>query len=72
MEGVVNISSLISVVLYSLIGCFAFAIAFKILDILTPNDMWTEILEEHNNALAIIIGAIAIGLAIIISAAIRG
>lgn len=72
MEGLINISSIVSVILYSLIGCFAFAIAFKVLDILTPNDMWTEILEEHNNALAIIIGSIAIGLAIIISAAIRG
>tara|TARA_B100001971_G_C18268000_1_gene596022 strand:+ start:19545 stop:19763 length:219 start_codon:yes stop_codon:yes gene_type:complete len=72
MDGLINITNILSVIIYSLIGCVVFALAFKVLDILTPNDMWTEILEEHNNALAIIIGAVAIGLAIIISAAIRG
>ena len=72
MDGLINITNILSVIIYSLIGCVVFALAFKVLDMLTPNDMWTEILEEHNNALAIIIGAVAIGLAIIISAAIRG
>lgn len=72
MESMINVQSLVSVILYSLIGCVVFAVAFKILDILTPNDMWTEILEEHNNALAIIVGCVAIGLSIIISASIRG
>lgn len=72
MENIINIQSVISAILFSLIGCFAFAIAFKVIDLLTPNDMWNEILEEHNNALAIIVGSIAIGIAIIISASIRG
>ncbi|MBT7611013.1 MAG: DUF350 domain-containing protein [Bacteriovoracaceae bacterium] len=72
MEELVNLQNVISAILYSMIGCIGFAIAFKILDIVTPNDLWHEILEEHNNALAILIGSIAIGMSIIISAAIKG
>ena len=72
MENLVNIQSLVSAILFSVVGCVAFALAFKIIDILTPNDMWHEILEEHNNALAIVIGSVAIGIAIIISASISG
>ena len=72
MENIINVQSLVSVILYSLIGCITFAIAFKVLDLLTPNDLWHEVLEEHNNALAIIVGAIAVGLSIIIAAAIKG
>ncbi len=72
MENLVNLQSVVAVIIYSLIGCIGFGIAFKLLDILTPNDMWHEILEEHNSALAIVIGSLAIGMSIIISAAIKG
>lgn len=72
MESAFNISHLISAIVYSVYGGLAFAIAFKVLNWLTPNDFWTEILEEHNNALAIVIGGISIGLSIIIAAAIKG
>ena len=72
MENLINVQSLVSAIIFSILGCIVFAIAFKIIDVLTPNDMWHEILEEHNNALAIIVGSVAIGIAIIISASIRG
>ncbi len=72
MEDLINIQSVVSAILFSIVGSIAFAIAFKVIDLLTPNDMWHEILEEHNNALAIVIASIAIGIAIIISASIRG
>lgn len=72
MENLINIQSLVSAIIFSILGSFAFAIAFKVIDMLTPNDMWHEILEEHNNALAIVVGSIAIGIALIISAAISG
>ena len=72
MESLINLQSVVSAVVYSLLGCIGFAISFKVLDVLTPNDMWHEIFEEHNTALGIVIGCIAIGMSIIISAAIRG
>ncbi len=72
MESAFNFSQLISAVIYTVFGSVAFAITCTILNWVTPNDFWHEILEEHNNALAIVIGAIAIGLSIIISSAIKG
>ena len=72
MENLINMQSLVSAIIFSVLGSIAFAIAFKILDILTPNDMWHEILEEHNTALSIVVGSVAIGIAIIIASAISG
>jgi uncharacterized membrane protein YjfL (UPF0719 family) len=72
MESAFNLTQLLSAVVYTIFGSVAFAVAFKLLNWLTPNDFWHEILEEHNNALAIVIGAVSIGLSIIISSAIKG
>ena len=36
-----------------------------------PYHLWKEIVDEKNSALAIVVGAMAIGISIIISAAIR-
>lgn len=72
MENLINAQAIVAVIVYSLLGCIGFAIAFKILDIITPNEMWHEILEEHNSALAIVVGSLAIGMAIIIASAIKG
>ncbi len=72
MENVIDFSHLISAVVYTIFGSVAFAVAFKVMNILTPNDFWVEILEEHNTALAIVVGAVSIGLSIIIAAAVRG
>lgn len=72
MESAINVSHLLSAFIYTIFGSVAFAIAFKVMNLLTPNDFWTEILEEHNTALAIVVGAISIGLSIIIAAAVKG
>ena len=72
MEAMINFQSLAGVMIYSFIGSVVFAVSFKVLDILVPGNFWHEIIEEHNNALAIIIGALGIGLSIIIAAAIKG
>jgi putative membrane protein len=58
-------------VIFVVIGLIVFAIAFGIVVLLSPFSMKKEIEEDQNTALAIIIGAIMIGLAIIISAAIH-
>lgn len=72
MQNVLDYTQLLSAVIYTVFGSIAFAIAFKVLNWLTPNDFWHEILEEHNQALAIVIGAISIGLSIIIASAVKG
>jgi len=59
-------------VLFSVIGIVIYTIGFIVLDRVTPYHLWREINEKQNTALAILVGSMAIGLALIISAAIHG
>jgi len=61
-----------STILYALLGIAIFVIGFRLWDWLTPVDVWKEIAEKHNIALAVLAGAIAIALSIIIGSAIHG
>jgi putative membrane protein len=61
-----------STVLYAVLGITIFVVGFRLWDWLTPVDIWKEIAEKHNIALAVMAGAIAIALAIIIGSAIHG
>lgn len=58
--------------LFAVIGIVVFAIGFLILDLMTPGKLWEEIGAKQNTAVAIFAGAVAIGLAIIVAAAIHG
>lgn len=60
----------IAAVLYSVLGIVIFFGAFLLVDRLTPGSLWKEILEEHNTALAVMMGAMSIGISIVIAAAI--
>jgi putative membrane protein len=62
--------NLIAVAVYTIVGLVLFVGAFMVFDRITPGTLWKEILEEHNTALAILMGFIAVALAIIIAAAI--
>lgn len=62
---------ILAALIYAAIGLGVFAIAFIVVDRLTPYHLWKEIIDEHNTALAIIVGAVAIGISIIVSSAIR-
>lgn len=58
--------------LYALIGVAIFWICFVIIDKLTPYDLWAEICEKKNTALAIVVGAMCIAIGLIVSAAVHG
>ena len=58
--------------LYALIGVAIFWICFVIVDKLTPYDLWAEICEKKNVALAIVVGAMCIAIGLIVSAAVHG
>ncbi len=62
---------LLAALVYSALGLLVFALAFILVDRMTPYHLWKEIVDEQNTALAIIVGAVAIGIAIIVSSAIR-
>jgi len=57
--------------LYALIGVLVFWICFIVVDKLTPYDLWNEIIEKKNTALAIVVGAMCIAIGLIVSAAIH-
>ena len=58
--------------LYALIGVAVFWISFVIVDKLTPYDLWAEIIEKKNVALAIVVGSMCIAIGLIVSAAVHG
>ncbi len=68
----VKVGAFVSSLVYSFVGVFIFWISFLIIDRLTPYHLWKELVEEKNVALAIVVGAIAIGICIIVAAAIHG
>ncbi len=63
---------ILNAVLYAVLGIVIFVSSFAILDKLTPYALWKEIVEDHNTALALLIGAMSLGMCIIIAAAIHG
>jgi putative membrane protein len=56
---------------FALIGIAIFVLSFTIIDRLTPYDLWKEIVQEKNMALAVLVGALSIGICIIIAAAVH-
>ena len=63
---------LVTTLIFVMIGLVVFGLAYLIIVLVSPFSVKKEIEEDHNTALAIIIGAIIIGVALIISAAIQG
>ena len=62
----------LATVLYTLLGLVVFGIAFWVIVKVSPFSIRKEIEDDQNTSLAILIGSVIIGLAIIISSAIHG
>ena len=65
-------SVLLSTVVFTLFGLLIFGVAYTIIVKATPFSIRKELEEDHNTAIAIVIGSVIIGIALIISAAIQG
>lgn len=72
MRNILDPNHLVAAVVYSVLGVTVFASAFVLTDKLTPYDLWKELVEKQNRALATVIGAVAVAVGLIISAAISG
>lgn len=59
-------------ILYALIGVVVFWLAFIVIDKITPYDLWEELVEKQNVALGIVVGAMCLGISIIVAAAVHG
>jgi putative membrane protein len=63
---------LLTTLVFVILGLVFFGVGFLLLSLLTPFSIRKEIEEDQNVALGVVIGAMLIGIAIIIAAAING
>ena len=63
---------IVTSLIYSGIGIFIFALAYKVAEWLLPFNLAKELSEDDNTAVGVLMGSIMLGLAIIIAAAIHG
>jgi putative membrane protein len=66
------VSKVVASLVFVGIGIVAFVLAFVLIAKITPFSIRKEIEEDQNISLAILIGSVIVGLAIIIAAAIHG
>jgi uncharacterized membrane protein YjfL (UPF0719 family) len=62
-------AALIGSFVYSLLGVIFVIITFVVVDRLTPGDLWKELIEERNQAVATVVAAMIIAIAIIVASA---
>lgn len=64
-------SAIVASLVFALIGVAVFWLCFVIIDKITPYDLWNEIVEKQNVALALVVAAMSLGICIIVAAAIH-
>lgn len=67
----INPQFLINSLIFSILGVFVFWISFIIIDKITPYDLWKEIVEKQNLSLAVVVGSMCLGIAIIVAASVH-
>ena len=65
-------NQIVATLAFSVLGIILFALAFWIISKVSPFSLRKEIEEDQNTALAILIGSVIIGIALIVSAAVHG
>jgi putative membrane protein len=58
-------------IVYSLVGIIILGISFWVFEKITPENIWKEIIDKQNVAIAIVSAAFMIAIAIIIAAAVH-
>ncbi|MDR7369560.1 DUF350 domain-containing protein [Flavobacterium aquidurense] len=59
-------------IIYSFLGIIILIVAYFIIEKITPENTWKEVVQKNNIAVAIVLAAFIIGISMIISAAIHG
>ncbi len=62
---------LLGSLVFALMGVLIFGLCFLIIDKITPYNLWEEIVEKQNRALALVVAAMSLGICIIVAAAIH-
>ncbi len=66
-----RVDHFVNALIYAFLGVIIYWIAFIVSDKMTPVDIWGEIVQKQNVALAIVVGLMALGIGIIIAAAVH-
>ncbi len=66
-----NITVIANSIIYAVLGVVIFCLTFYVVDRLTPFNLWKELVEKQNTALAIVVGFAALGICVIVAAAIH-
>jgi uncharacterized membrane protein YjfL (UPF0719 family) len=66
-----QLSAFVNAIIYAVLGVVILVISFVLWDKITPYDLWKEIVEKNNTALAIFSGLMALGIAIIVASAVH-
>lgn len=69
---VLDVDSLIESVVFVASGMVLFAVAFVVMTKVAPFSVRKEIEEDQNTALAVLMGSVILGIAIIVAAAVHG
>jgi len=64
-------TNLLAALMFAVLGIVILVLSFVLLDRLTPYDLWREVVEKQNVAVAVLGGLALLGLSIIIAAAIH-
>ena len=67
-----HLKYLMAALVYSVLGVAILLVSFWIIEKISPENLWKEIIEKQNNALAILAASFMVAIAIIISSAIHG
>jgi uncharacterized membrane protein YjfL (UPF0719 family) len=72
MENLIELKYIASALVFSAIGLVVLMVAMFVFDKLTPGQLWNEIVQKQNLALAITAAAVILAFAEIIASAIHG
>lgn len=67
----IHLGALVNAVIFACTGLLLFGAAFAVVQRLSPINLWKELLENRNTAVAVLLAGIAIAMALIISSAVH-
>lgn len=69
---ILTMKPILNSLIFSVLGIIILLLAYFLVERLTPENTWKEIVEKNNVSIAIVFAAFIIGISMIISAAIHG
>lgn len=69
---ILTMKPILNSLIFSVLGIVILLLAYFVVERLTPENTWKEIVEKNNVSIAIVFAAFIIGISMIISAAIHG